>query len=417
MKSRALCSPVPPGLICLAIAAVSVLPAVYDLWKVVTIAAGQLDGPAAGTDFLNLYTGASLFAHEPGSTYQLDTQQLLQRSLTGRESPLVPFYLPPYAALLVSWLGWLPYGPAYVLWLVVNVVCLMLAIFLAAPRWTRWYVFVWLGLVMPFLPVVLGLGQGQTSALLLLASAGLVRGFTSATRSSISRVTCVVGWLLKPQLGVMLMVVLVLTRSWRILAGTLVAVAALGTAALIRLGQAGIASYVRVSQQKTLEVFTADPTFLIGPTLLHASHWLLGVNAVAHLVAAVLASATIATTVYVWRHGVATDESLLLKLAILPIASVIAAPYALIYELMPWLVSFWLLWDYTALRPSARAVLLWLVAGVWISANIGVGEPRAGGADVAAILGLCFVAYIAGLSYYSEHRDLDGTSARQSICG
>ena len=90
---------------------------------------------------------------------------------------------------------------------------------------------------------------------------------------------------------------------------------------------------------------------------------------------------------------------------------------ALIYELMPWLVSFWLLWDYTALRPSARAVLLWLVAGVWISANIGVGEPRAGGADVAAILGLCFVAYIAGLSYYSEHGDLDGTSARQSICG
>jgi hypothetical protein len=42
-------------------------------------------------------------------------------------------------------------------------------------------------------------------------------------------------------------------------------------------------------------------------------------------------------------------------------------------------------------------VLLWLCAGVWIAANVGVAEPRAGGADFAAVLGLALVVYIAAL--------------------
>jgi hypothetical protein len=164
--------------------------------------------------------------------------------------------------------------------------------------------------------------------------------------------------------------------------------------ATARLGQTGAAQFGSVAQDKLIEALTADPVFLIGPTLLHASRWFLGVNATAYAVAAVLVGASLGAVLFVWRHGPADDERLVLQLAIIPIVAVIAAPYALIYELAPWMVSFWLLWRYTESRTSARAMLLWLVAGTWISANIGVAEPRAGGADLAAAFGLGLVAFI-----------------------
>jgi hypothetical protein len=104
------------------------LPAAYDVWKVASLTLDQLQGaPAQGTDFLNLYAGARLFATDPASTYDLNAQQALQRSLTRWDSPLVPFYLPPYAAVLVAWLGWLSYPLAYLVWLLLGILWLGLA--------------------------------------------------------------------------------------------------------------------------------------------------------------------------------------------------------------------------------------------------------------------------------------------------
>jgi hypothetical protein len=145
------------------------------------------------------------------------------------------------------------------------------------------------------------------------------------------------------------------------------------------------------------EAFGSDPTFLLGPTLVHASHWFLGVTAPGQVVAAGLVLAMLAAFISVWRTGPANDEARLLQLAILPIAAVLAAPYALIYELTLWLAAFWLLWRYTELRPLARSGLLWLTAGVWVAADFGVGYPLSGGADFAALFGLGLIAFIAWL--------------------
>src|SRR5438105_2492004 len=131
------CSPRLAGVFCVLVGAGSAAPAAYDAWKVVTIVADQLDGRAPGTDFLNLYAGAALLLSDPGTTYNLPVQEALQRSLTGWDSPLVPFYLPPYAALLISWLGWLAYPVAYLTWLLIDVCCVACAAYLLAPRWTR----------------------------------------------------------------------------------------------------------------------------------------------------------------------------------------------------------------------------------------------------------------------------------------
>jgi hypothetical protein len=170
-----------------------------------------------------------------------------------------------------------------------------------------------------------------------------------------------------------------------------------GAIAWARIGSAGQAAFSLASNQKLLETFTADPTFLLGPTLLHASRWYLGSGPVALGVWLSLEAAALAVVVWVWRGGFGAGDERLLQLAILPIASVVISPYALIYELTGWLVSFWLLWRYTRYRPRARAFLLWLTAGVWVAGDIGVALPLAGGADAAAVLGLLGVGFVGWL--------------------
>jgi len=394
---RALCSTRLPAAVCVAIGAISALPAAYDVWRVVTIGVGQLQGPAEGTDFLNLYAGARLFVTAPQDTYAFDAQLVLQRSLTARDSPLVPFYLPPYAALLVSWLGWLAYPVAYLVWVGIGMACFVVAFRCLAPEWTRWYVLVWSGIAMLFLPALLGLAQGQTSALMLVCTAAFARGVLER-RGAAGRVgPGLVGLALKPQFAPVFGWALLVARCWRGLATAVVVIGVLSAVALIRLGEAGSAAYTVASRQKLVETFTADPVFLLGPTLLHASHWYLGVNAAAHAVAACLVVAVLSCVVYVWRGGQAQDDAALLQLGILPVAAIIVAPYALVYELTIWLVSFWLVWRYTLGRPGARAALLWIAAAVWVAGNVGVALPRAGAADAAALLGLCAVAFITWL--------------------
>ena len=404
---RALCSPRLPAAVCLGVGAVSVLPAAYGAWKVATIVVDQLHGPALGTDFLNLYAGANLLVTEPGETYRFDAQQAVQRSLTGVDDLLVPFYLPPYAALLVGWLGWLAYPLAYLVWLIIGLACMLVAAWWLAPRWTRWHALVWLGMSLLFLPGLLGLAQGQTSALMLLCAAAFTRGMLERRHASPGLTVATVGLALKPQFAPLFLATLVLGRRWTGFLGAAGLVAVLNVAALVRLGADGSTAYAAASRQKMVETLSAEPTFLLGPTLLHASHWFLGVNATAHVVTAVLELAVVVAFLYVWRRGPATDEAYLLQLAMLPIASIIAAPYALVYELTIWLISFWLLWRYTASRPAARAGLLWLTAGVWVAGDLGVELTRTGGADFAALLGLGAVAFVVWL--FHVHGARSGT--------
>ena len=385
--------------VCVAVGAVSAVLAAYDVWLVASIVVGQFRGPAEGTDFLNLYAGGRLFLSDPQHTYDFDAQLGLQRSLTARESPPVPFYLPPYAALLVSWLAWLAYPIAYLVWLVVGIGCFVVASAWLAPKWTRWYWLVWTGLALLFLPALLGLAQGQTSAVMLVCTAALLRGVLGrGTR----RVTLgLIGLAIKPQFAPLFVCASLAGRCWRGVATAVVLVGVLTSLALVRLGSAGSAMYTVASRQKLVETFTADPLFLLGPTLLHASHWYLGVNAVADGVAACVVVAVLGACVAMWRRGLAQDDAVLVQLAVVPVAAIIVAPYALVYELTLWLVSFWLLWQYTVGRPGARAGLLWLTAAIWVAGDVGVSLPRAGGADAAALLGVVAVAFMVWL--YRAH--------------
>jgi hypothetical protein len=400
--------------VCVAVGVVSAVPALADVASLLGIVSAQLRGAAHGTDFLNLYASAYLVLHDPSRVYDLEAQLAVQRGLTGWQSPIVPFFLPPYAALPFVLLALLPYGAAYALWLLLNGACLAGSALLLAPRWGgRWSPLVWLGLALVFLPAFLGLVQGQTSALMLLAFACLVRLWGSSRSWALA--ACTLVWLIKPQLALPLLVALLLARRFDVLPRLAGLLAVLSAAALVVLTPSGFALYVRVALGKFGETMAADPSFLPGATLLAAAHWFFGLNWPAHVLGFVLVGAAWLAFALIWR-----TDSTGARLAAIPVLAIAGAPYALVHELTTWLAAFWLLWGMTHDRPAARAALLWLTVAVWIAGDVGVIAPLHGGAAIAALLGLILLWTLRRLApmfrvhYYAWSQGDHCASDRQS---
>ena len=378
-------------------------------WRIVGILGEQTQGWVAWTDFVNLYTGASLLARTPGQVYSPAAQQAFEQALTDPGHPYLGFFLPPPSAVLVTWLGWLPYSAAYAAWLGLGLACVAGAAWLLGQ--TLRGRLAWLAGLLLFLPVLEGLGQGQTSALLLLGMAGLARGLSSpsAVASGGSRAArqpeavqtrswlwlALLACLLKPQLGLVPLLALLLDRRFGTLLRAAAALAGLSLVGLLLAGPELLSSYRALSSDKLVDSLTAPPDFLPGPTLLHAMQRFFGTGMLADALGLCLAALVLVGVGWAWRGGVLPDDRRLLQVAVLPLASVLVAPYALIHEVSCWPVAFCLLERYTRQRPLARALLLVTAIGVWFTAELAVLEPNATrGADLAALLGLLLVVAI-----------------------
>jgi hypothetical protein len=369
---------------CAGVALLSAWLAVQDLGRLAQLAYAQFaSGAAQGSDFLNLYAGAALLLRQPTALYDLNAQLAVQRD-AGWSGSIVPFLLPPYAAVPVAWLGIFAYPTAYVVWFIINVACIVLAAYCLAPRPSL----AWAPLGLLFLPALLGLVQGQTAALMLLGFGGAARLLLRESHAPWRLAVSVLPWLLKPQLGILFVLALLLARRGAAVLALGAFVGGFTLIALVRIGAAGLAAYANVGRQKLTEAVSSEPAYLPGPTLVHASQWLLGPGTAALLLASILLGLALLACAAIWRHGLAKDDIALFQLAALPIAATLCAPYALVHELTAWLGSFWLLWRATADRPWGRAGLVWLAAAIWLAGNLGVALPTAGGSDIAALLGV-----------------------------
>lgn len=386
---------------CVVVGVLSTPLALNDVLRWGQLLVAQMTGPAPGSDFLNLYTGAALVVHDPAATYSLDVQRQLQSGIAASDVPLVPFYLPPYAAVLIAPLGWLPYWLAYLVWLAINVACLWAAAVLLVPpvRRPRHYALAWCASALLVLPVFLAIVQGQTSALMLLGFALVIASSAGGgpVRTAFGGLT----WLFKPQFAPWLLALLVLQRRVRALMWLGLGLAVLSAIALALFGPSGLATYAALSTAKTQESLTADPGYLPGPTLLHVAQVLVGPGGLANAIALVLIAIAVVLMVRLWRGGLADTSAVRsLQLASVPIAAVICAPYALVHELTLWLAAFWLVFPLTADSPPLRTGMWALAAAIWLAGDIGVALPSYHGADAAALLGLCA---LLGLALARDH--------------
>jgi glycosyl transferase family 87 len=221
-------------------AAAASVSAVYSGWLWVSNYAGD----NFHNDFTFYFAAARLgLAHGWSHLYDLRLQQE-QLDAIGSHitvAQLARYVSPPPLAWLITPLTLLPYQVAYWMWSALLVAALVLAWRLAAPGSGRARV-IFLVAAFGWLPIIYGLQLGQP---VLLVAAGVAACYALLKRGRDVEAGAVLGVLVfKPQLVLLVPVVLLVGGRWRAFASAVVVLAAITAASLGALGPSGVTDYV-----------------------------------------------------------------------------------------------------------------------------------------------------------------------------
>lgn len=197
------------------------------------------------TGFSITYVGLSiLHQNAPAKLYDLKRQAAVRDSLFTYHKSLI-FEHPPFEAFLLEPLAALPYKQAYLVWGVLSVllwlaVPLILRPYASAPREPLGYFALWF----LFPPLWIALLQGQPSILLLFIYSIT---FIALKRGQDSRAGVYLGLgLFKFQFVLPFVLIFLVRRKWRFLAGFFATASMLGILSLIAVGGEGVLSYIRL---------------------------------------------------------------------------------------------------------------------------------------------------------------------------
>jgi alpha-1,2-mannosyltransferase len=310
-------------------------------------------GYAIGRDFLNTWMGGrSAFAGGPAPWFDAATYNAALRELTDRADFPPHFWsYPPHLILLIWPLGRLPYMPAYLLWCVGGLALYLFAawsggvgrksmLFLAvAPAVTVNVFFGHTGFVTAAL-LIGGLAQLDRRPLL----AGVLFGLLT----------------IKPQFGLLLPVLLVVTGRWRVIAAAIATTVALVAATALWLGTDVWSDYVRlvVPQQRwILEEAGAFGWSTVASAYVNAR--LIGLpEAAAWAVQGVTSAGALVMVVWAfWRR-----RDAVLANALFVTATFLFSPWMLTYDLVVfgWVIAL------LRQRGDGTAVDQGLIVGLWM---------------------------------------------------
>jgi hypothetical protein len=310
-------------------AAAVLLCTVLALGFLAVTASGSVDilGRPLGTDFSSFYAaGKAVLSGVPEAAYDPALHHAREQAIFGPATPFYGWQYPPFFLLLAALLAVLPYPLALVVWQGGTLALYLAALGAIAGRALRADRLWWL-LALGFPAVFVNLGHGQngflSAGLLGLALAGLDRRPVAAG--------VLFGLLAyKPQLGLMLPLVLLATGRWRAFAAAAVTVAAMAAAVTAVLGvdvwRAFLAS-TAFTRHVLLE--GGDPGWeKIQTVFAWVRLWGGGVG-IAYAAQAVVTLAMAAALVWLWRAPVRFAW----QAAALAIAVVAAAPFSLDYDM------------------------------------------------------------------------------------
>jgi len=288
-----------------------------------------------GRDFLNFWMyGRAAFEPNPGQYYDLRTYWAAADAVTGPGYPPQLWSYPPSVMLLAAPFGMLPYMGALAIWTVIGIAAFVLGLRL----WTRDPRYLLPLLLAP--PAIFGLVSGQFTYLATAAMLAVLRWRES--RPLLAGV--ILGLLtVKPQLGLFFPLLLLATRSWRVIfAASVTALAVAGLTWLIWGPDVWLAYLSRGIANQTLVL--TDPDNLselwMATPFINARSPGLPIAAAA----AIQAVATILAVVLVWktfwRRPPADD---LRANAIFLACAAFGTPYMMTYDTLPLVVAMVLL--------------------------------------------------------------------------
>jgi alpha-1,2-mannosyltransferase len=303
------------------------------LFLVVT-ATGVIDrqGRPLGTDFSNVYAaGTYVLDGHPATPFEPAAQYARERSIFGGATQFYGWHYPPYFLFIAAALALMPYGLALAIWQVATL-CLYLlvirAILSPAPRPAESGDYLWLLLALAFPAVLINVGHGQNGFLTAaLLGAGLIL---------LDRRPLVAGVLIgllayKPQYGLMIPIVLAASGRWRSFAAAAVTVAVLTLATTLAFGpQVWRAFFASAEFTRTVVLEQGNTGWhKIQSVFSWARMWGASIP-LAYALQGALILALGAALVWLWRSA----ASYPLKAAALCLATILATPYSLDYDMM-----------------------------------------------------------------------------------
>lgn len=329
-------------------------------------------------DFLNLYAGASLARDGVFAQMHVPEVQLLrEREYAPLLQELVPFVRPPFYALFLAPLGWLPFGPAFWVWLGVQAAVLAGTWAWAFRRWGADALI--FGSM--YLPTALGIAHGQDCVLILLIVVG-VYALANREQHFLSGVVLGAG-LIKFHLFLLWPIMLLIQRRWRMLAGACAAVVAEGLVSLALAGPGGLTKYVALLRMTGLRHLSPSPELMINVRGLALN---LGIDSIAATGLLTLAAAVL-TAAACWR------APLWRAVASASAGSLLVAPHVYGYDAGLLLAGLWLaVFEGGARGPRITATVLLTPLPILLGL---AGSPWAAAAPLALL------AFLASLAYMS----------------
>jgi hypothetical protein len=309
-----------------------------------------------GSDFVNYWMGGRLaLLGRLDALYDIAAYNLLLQEWFSPVIRMMNFSYPPHALLLLAVFGALPYFAALILWSVLGAIGFVAIALGRRPVSTEW------GLVAALVlaPVLwVNVVFGQMGLWLAILFIGALRALP--TRPVLAGILAGV-LTIKPQLGLLLPLLMLATGAWRAIGAAIVTALAMVALSIAAFGTAPWHVYLTETmpfQWQFIEQMTGFYSFqMITP---YTALYFLGVPAQAALTVQVAISLAIAlTTLLVAR----SDAPWPLKCAVVAFGSVLMVPYVLAYDLAaPYAALIWhLIHDHPA-EDKARVMfagILW----------------------------------------------------------
>ncbi len=277
-----------------------------------------------GTDFSNVYAAGTLtLGNKPDAAYDWAAEYAVEKSLFGvHDLPFYGWHYPPLFLLVAAGLALMPYGWALAVWMATTLPAYVVAMRAIVPRPMT----VLVSLAFPAVFVNLGHGQNGFMSAALLGGALLLLD----TRPIAAGI--LIGMLAyKPQFGILIPLVLLVTGRWTVILAACGTVLAVCAATLTLLGsKVWVAFAASTTLTRRIVLEAGDTGWEKIQSAFSAVRMWGGSVDMASSVQAGLAIAVAAGLVWLWRSEAAAD----LKAAGLAVAVLIATPYVLDYDLM-----------------------------------------------------------------------------------
>jgi hypothetical protein len=293
----------------------------------------DIAGRPLGTDFSNIYAaGTHVLDGQPAAPFDPVSQYAREQAIFGPDTQIYGWHYPPFLLFVAAALALLPYLPALGVWQGITFAFYLLSVRAIVEPATRaaWRIAdrTWLLLVAAFPAVIVNLGHGHNG---FLTAALLGGGLVLLDRRPLLAGVLFGLLAYKPQFGPMIPLVLIATGRWRTVAAAAATVAMLIAVSTVAFGtdiwRAFLAS-ATVTRVVVLENGALD-----WHKLQSVFGWVRivgGSVGVAYALQGIVVLLVGASLVRLWRSA-ATFE---VKAAALSIATILATPYSLDYDMM-----------------------------------------------------------------------------------